>query len=130
MSRTCDRCCKSIPKDQGFSIERASGPFLRFDGCEACVSEFANSAKYTGQSQKCGTAVVEPVCRFSFYGLLVRCWLKDGQTPPDHKTFWQSGNWSRTPRELAEELALRFNMNACEVTDNNGQGVVFYPEWP
>ena len=81
-------------------------------------------------------AVIESMTTFTICGLVCRVWRQEERVQSyydNHDLFeaaQELGPARTTIAPLAELLSKRVRVNAVEVKDAQGNGVVIYQEWP
>lgn len=81
-------------------------------------------------------AVIESMTRIARHGYTFRIWRKEESVEGQHDNSdlrWVFALKKITPknvREFAVKLAQMPRVNAVEVVDGNGNGILIYPEWP
>lgn len=81
--------------------------------------------------------LIESMTRYKFQGFTVRCWREEESFSMEAQriTFRDiniaiNGVGSYDENTIAETLIKLDRMNAVEVLDKRGQGVVLYKNWP
>lgn len=124
--------------------------------CPVCGSDKNLVKTVTGKACGCGYAewsglhlfnkekgemsiYIESMTKFSLPGLKIRIWREEKETPEDPGTFDKPYDLQeamdrldvhKSFYEMAKELLEIERVNAVEILDPAGDGIVIYKDWP